>query len=449
MVWDVLVLFAFAMTSRDLTALAQTAEDVTRIHQLLGDVNPRIPPSRNLSEPTAVSVAVNLLAINELDTATQTLTLVAWFSITWTNQYLTWDPADYGGAKHFYPDPAEVWRPSIVVQNTKTQLYPLGKFLQITAMADGTNIWYPGDVISTTCRVDVTYFPFDEHTCQVSLVVWSEPGTALLAPMLDKIDLTSFTESSEWELLDTSVRDILVPYSAEGKGDVKLLLELTLKRRASTLVVTVLLPVALLAAINLVVFLIPCESGERISFAVTVLLSYGVFLTFVTDVMPTASDSVSILVLYLYSLFMVSALFLLLSVLTVRLHHFDCSVSPSVAGYVVCLERIVHPGKRFQNRVSSLNNTDDILDDKPRILYRGSLEKLNNPRKGEKQREPREITNSIPKKIQPDSGDEICPPKGMTWKRVVRTVDAFLFRMFSVVLFVATIIVALLILILR
>ena len=64
--------------------------------------------SRNLSQLLPVYVAANLRSIIQLDTASQTLTVRVWFSITWLDAYLTWDPSQYGGVTFFTPEPEKV-----------------------------------------------------------------------------------------------------------------------------------------------------------------------------------------------------------------------------------------------------------------------------------------------------------------------------------------------------
>ena len=47
------------------------------------------------------------------------------------------------------------------------------------------------------------------------------------------------------------------------------------------------------------VFALPIESGEKMGFSLTVLLSYVVFLTWVTDNLPPVSTDISVLREYL------------------------------------------------------------------------------------------------------------------------------------------------------
>jgi hypothetical protein len=55
------------------------------------------------------------------------------------------------------------------------------------------------------------------------------------------------------------------------------------------------MPIVLTSILIAFVFAVPIESGEKMGYALTVLLSYVVFLTWVTDSLPPISNDVSIL----------------------------------------------------------------------------------------------------------------------------------------------------------
>ena len=76
-----------------------------------------------------------------------------------------------------------------------------------------------------------------------------------------------------------------------------------------------------LAFLNTLVFLLPCESGERISYAITVMLSIAVFLTLVGDHLPQTSEPMSILSYYMMLILVLSTLTCLAVILNMDLSH--------------------------------------------------------------------------------------------------------------------------------
>lgn len=64
-------------------------------------------------------------------------------------------------------------------------------------------------------------------------------------------------------------------------------------------VLNTIIPVVMLSLLNVLVFLLPASSGEKMALAVTVLLSFTVYLSIISEVMPKTSESISILGEYL------------------------------------------------------------------------------------------------------------------------------------------------------
>jgi hypothetical protein len=58
---------------------------------------------------------------------------------------------------------------------------------------------------------------------------------------------------------------------------------------------SVIAPSTLVSALILLVFYLPLDAGERMSFSVTIFLTFSLFQVMVTDRLPNASGSTSIL----------------------------------------------------------------------------------------------------------------------------------------------------------
>ena len=69
----------------------------------------------------------------------------------------------------------------------------------------------------------------------------------------------------------------------------------SVKRNPDLFLWNVVAPCMLLTAISLLSYLLPCESGEKISLCITVLLSYTVVLLVVADITPRAANSMPLI----------------------------------------------------------------------------------------------------------------------------------------------------------
>ena len=68
-----------------------------------------------------------------------------------------------------------------------------------------------------------------------------------------------------------------------------------LKRRPTFYILNRILPVTFASFLVLIVFLLPAESGEKVSFALTELLALAFLLTLLTNYLPSTSLTVSVL----------------------------------------------------------------------------------------------------------------------------------------------------------
>jgi hypothetical protein len=112
------------------------------------------------------------------------------------------------------------------------------------------------------------------------------------------IVLTAYQENGEWELVTTSSstsvtsRD-LVPHS-------QIHFSFTFKRRTSFHLMNTIIPMFLLVSMTCFVFRIPVDAGEKLGYSLTVLLAFAVYLTLVSDNIPTTSTNTSYICTYAY-----------------------------------------------------------------------------------------------------------------------------------------------------
>ncbi len=54
-------------------------------------------------------------------------------------------------------------------------------------------------------------------------------------------------------------------------------------------------PCILLSLLGLLVFWLPCDSGEKVALEITVMLSFSVFLIIASDNLPVTSDNIPLI----------------------------------------------------------------------------------------------------------------------------------------------------------
>ncbi|XP_062602771.1 neuronal acetylcholine receptor subunit alpha-7-like [Saccostrea cucullata] len=282
------------------------------------------------SQITNVSVALNLITINFMDIKNQVLSTTGWIEASWEDHRLVWDVSKYPNITDIFADESEVWRPVFFVDNSVSDLSIISDSnLLYRVTHTGEVEWEQPRMFTTHCNVDITFYPFDTQLCEIELTSWGYTTDEIeLLPANSEILTESLEPNGEWNLLHTNVKKTqLTELRVDGvmTKHWEIVFTLVLQRRTAYYVTGILLPVFLLSYLNTIVFLLPVESGEKIGFILTVLLSLAVLLTIITDKIPSTSIHVSIISVYLAITLCFSVVSCILSVLVMSVNFQDDS----------------------------------------------------------------------------------------------------------------------------
>ena len=289
--------------------------------------NPRIRPVRQQTTTTTVQMKYFLSSINGYCELSQTLKTSGYLELVWRDEFLTWNASLYGGVNHINPDLKNVWKPDISVKNALEFKAHYSPTYSMNVYSSGRVLWYPVYDLETYCSMDVTMFPFDVQTCKLEFFIMSEPVSAVdLFPGSDSVLLDAFKKSNEWDMMNTSViREIHQDSDFEFSFVV---VSITMGRKTSGLILSVFMSVFIQTFLNIFVFVVSAESGEKISFSITSLLTYTVLLSFVTEELPKTADTTSILAAFVGAMTVLNAIYVFLTISSLRLFHHDVNVRP-------------------------------------------------------------------------------------------------------------------------
>jgi len=99
------------------------------------------------------------------------------------------------------PAPMIYWRSCFSVDETKpaTQVFPETRAI---VTSDGDVLWVVPAMTKSSCRIDVTFFPFDEQRCTLKFGSWTYDGLQMdLVNLSATGDLSKYTSSGEWDLV--------------------------------------------------------------------------------------------------------------------------------------------------------------------------------------------------------------------------------------------------------
>ena len=161
---------------------------------------------------------------------------------------------------------------------------------------DGRVGWYYPVILYSSCSLDVTYFPWDHQNCPLDFTSWTYDSTAIdFFNNSPRADLSRYITDGEWELFEVPVERSMIYFEDTDEYYPIVGYRIKIKRKPLYYLYNLILPCALLTFCGVLVFMLPPDSGEKVSMSVTMLLSSSVFLLMIAESMPVQSDTIPLI----------------------------------------------------------------------------------------------------------------------------------------------------------
>ncbi|XP_078139244.1 neuronal acetylcholine receptor subunit alpha-7 [Centroberyx gerrardi] len=290
--------------------------------ELMRNYNPLERPVSNDSHSLTVHFSFSLLQIMDVDEKNQVLTTNIWLQLYWTDFYLQWNMSEYPGVTNVrFPD-SQIWRPDILLYNSADERFDATFHTNILVNSTGYCQYLPPGIFKSTCYIDVRWFPFDVQRCDLKFGSWTYGGWSLDLQMVEA-DVTGYIANGEWDLVEVPGRRNERFYDCCKEPYPDVTFTVVMRRRTLYYGLNLLIPCVLISTLALLVFLLPADSGEKISLGITVLLSLTVFMLLVAEIMPATSDSVPLIAQYFATTMVIVGLSVIATVLVLQYHHHD------------------------------------------------------------------------------------------------------------------------------
>lgn len=264
------------------------------IQNIFETYNNQVSPQFN-NEPLNLSLGLALRAFKNIDQMEGTISANVWLRYKWSDPRLSWDLNTYNYSfisLNTHPEfDYTIWTPDIYLYNTAENPLSEIDYSRAIVKNDGEIIWSRPGIITSTCSFDLTHFPYDRQNCYMKFGSWSYDGNQIDLSVYDSgFDISNYIEHEEWVLSNYYSDKNIQYYSCcpEPYPDIKFFYTIT--RRSGYYDLNIVLPTFATASLVLLTLLVPWSSGERISFAVTVMLSIIVFLLILSDNLPKSDQ---------------------------------------------------------------------------------------------------------------------------------------------------------------
>ena len=169
-----------------------------------------------------------------------------------------------------------------------------------------------GHLMQTKCDIDITFYPFDSQRCKLNVMpVGLRYDHVNLSTY---IDIPFYSENNAWISKSTTSKIAYLGPHPYVKYTVNL------ERRYAFYILNLFSPILIMVFLNSMVFVLPADSGERVGYAITCLLSLSVYLTYASDNLPRSSRPLPIITVVLFSYIIISAFISVGAVIGLRLH---------------------------------------------------------------------------------------------------------------------------------
>ncbi|XP_071946487.1 neuronal acetylcholine receptor subunit alpha-9-like [Antedon mediterranea] len=283
-----------------LRGISSRSNESLLVEELMREYGPASTrPVRVQEEICHVSMRYIIANVISLDEPNQIMTVSGWLKYAWVDEYLQWD-ANETNVDSIRVATHQIWHPDITLyNNVDSKSEPSKSDLLATVSSDGSVTWSSPAIFVSSCILDVRYFPFDTQICELEFGSWSYEGHEVQLGLMggEEAQQTEFAENGIWSLEDVEVNvQTRIASGTYNYSTIKMYLRL--RRRYEFYLSNIMLPCVLLSFMSTLVYLLPPDCGEKISYGMTLVLSLLVFQQFIAESLPPVADGSPILGLY-------------------------------------------------------------------------------------------------------------------------------------------------------
>ena len=219
-------------------------------------------------------ISVVVMTVSDVNDAQQTMTASLFINIGWQDDSLAWNSSEHEGVEVIRMPVGAIWTPYIYIENSQDFADVISANAQYVSVRSSGWAQLPiVTEVKTMCPMDLSHFPFDEQVCFIMLHSHDAKLQLNLIPS-STMAISYMAETSEWDLVD-----VRGEVRAKDTGDRISFpqIVLALQRKTTFYSVCLVLPMVVTSYMNTLVFLLPLESGEKVSYLVTLSVSTSVF----------------------------------------------------------------------------------------------------------------------------------------------------------------------------
>ncbi|XP_054569246.1 neuronal acetylcholine receptor subunit alpha-3 [Eptesicus fuscus] len=290
--------------------------------RLFEDYNEIIRPVANVSDAVIVQFEVSMSQLVKVDEVNQIMETNLWLKQIWNDYKLKWDPSDYDGAEFLRVPAQKIWKPDIVLYNNAVGDFQVDDKTKALLRYTGEVTWIPPAIFKSSCKIDVTYFPFDYQNCTMKFGSWSYDKAKIdLVLVGSAMNLKDYWESGEWAIVRAPGYKHDIKYNCCDEIYPDITYSLYIRRLPLFYTINLIIPCLLISFLTVLVFYLPSDCGEKVTLCISVLLSLTVFLLVITETIPSTSLVIPLIGEYLLFTMIFVTLSIVITVFVLNVHY--------------------------------------------------------------------------------------------------------------------------------
>nr|CAD7256955.1 unnamed protein product [Timema shepardi] len=185
----------------------------------------------------------------------------------WNDVNLRWNATEFGGVKDLRIPPHRIWKPDVLMYNSADEGFDGTYPTNVVVRNNGSCLYVPPGIFKSTCKIDITWFPFDDQRCEMKFGSWTYDGFQLDLQLQDDTggDISSFITNGEWDLLGVPGKRNEIYYNCCPEPYIDITFIIIIRRRTLYYFFNLIVPCVLIASMAVLGFTLPPDSGEKLS----------------------------------------------------------------------------------------------------------------------------------------------------------------------------------------
>ncbi|CAL2035886.1 unnamed protein product [Caenorhabditis brenneri] len=300
----------------------QFINDQRRLVEELLDPNfyeKTVHPRRDYTRPTRVNLSMSLYQILDVDEHMQSIEVNVWMVQHWYDEFLDWNPVDYGMINRTIVPYHQIWIPDTYLYNSEELEQKKTESLMNAQLETGhwnqknngakVQLMFPA-IYKLSCRMDVRWFPYDRQNCTFIISSWThDKQTIDYWPLSSTVNLGNMARNDEWEVISFEFVRVEESFKCCAAPWVMLYAHLVIRRKPLYYMINLVIPTSIITIVAVTGFFTPTSSSserdEKLYLGINTLLTMSVMMLMVCNQMPSTSTYVPLMSWYYIGIIMV------------------------------------------------------------------------------------------------------------------------------------------------